>query len=130
MKPLSIAILVVVILLIGCSQKERPAGQVGMTSSHAFDPVRITIDAGETVTWINDSSESHTVTALEDGIPEGAEYFASGGFSSEEEARDEVGDGLMQEGETYEVSFDVPGTYSYMCIPHESHGMAGTITVR
>ncbi|MQB00586.1 MAG: copper-binding protein [Actinobacteria bacterium] len=130
MKPLSLAILVVAILLTGCSQKERPPGQIGMTSGHAFDPVTVTIDAGETVTWINDSSESHTVTAFDDGIPEGAEYFASGGFSSEEEARDEVGDGLMKEGETFEVTFEVPGTYRYLCIPHESHGMTGTVTVR
>jgi plastocyanin len=101
-----------------------------MTDGHGFDPVAVTIDAGETVTWVNDSGEAHTVTGMEDSFPEGADYFASGGMASEEEARDEVGDGLMTEGETFEVTFDTPGTYRYVCIPHEEHGMEGTVTVR
>jgi plastocyanin len=120
----------VALALVGCSDKERPPGEVGMTGSHAFDPKEITIDAGETVTWVNDSSEAHTVTAIEDSLPEGADYFATGGFDSEEEARDGVSDGLLTGGETFEVTFDEPGTYRYVCIPHESNGMEGTVVVR
>jgi plastocyanin len=129
-KRLTTVIFVVALLVAGCSQEERLPGQVGMTGSHAFDPKEITIDAGETVTWLNDSSEAHTVTAFEESLPEGGEYFASGGFSSEEEARDEIGDGLMKEGDTFEVTFEVPGTYRYVCLPHESEGMTGTVVVR
>jgi plastocyanin len=70
------------------------------------------------------------VTAFEESLPEGGDYFASGGFSSEEEARDEIGDGLMKEGDTFEVTFEVPGTYRYVCLPHESEGMTGTVVVR
>ena len=115
----------------GCSEsKDRAPGEVGMSDSHAFDPKESTIDAGETVTWINDSSESHTVTAFEESLPEGAEYFASGGAENEEEARDDVSDGLMQSDETFEVTFEEPGTYRYVCIPHEGDGMTGTVVVR
>jgi plastocyanin len=124
-------LMLVAVALAGCSGgKDRPPGQVGMTAGHAFDPKEITVDAGETVTWINDSEESHTVTAFDDGIPEGAEYFDNGGAEDEDEARDAVGDNLMQPGDTFEVTFDEPGTYRYLCIPHESHGMVGTVTVR
>lgn len=130
MKRLLIGTFLIALVLSGCSEKARPPGQVGMSSDHAFDPKEITIESGETVTWINDSSEAHTVTALEESIPEGVDYFASGGFSSEDAARDDVGDGLLKEGETFEVTFDVPGTFRYVCLPHEDHGMAGTIVVR
>lgn len=130
MNRLVIATFVMALALSGCSEKERPPGQVGMTSGHAFDPKEITIEAGETVTWINDSSEAHTVTALEESIPEGVDYFATGDFSSEAAARDDVGDALMKEGETFEVTFEVPGTFRYVCLPHEDHGMTGTVVVR
>ena len=117
--------------LVACGNDEpRAPGEVGMTEAHAFDPKEITIDAGDSVTWVNDSSESHTVTAFDDGLPEGAEYFASGDFGVEEEARDNVSDGLMQPDDTFEVTFDEPGTYRYFCIPHEGHGMTGTVVVR
>jgi plastocyanin len=130
MKKLSIAILLVVLSATGCSQaKERPPGQVGMTGDHAFDPPTITIESGDTVTWINDSTEAHTVTAIEDSLPEGEPYFASGGADSEEEARDAIGDGLMKAGEDFEVTFESQGTYRYVCIPHEDHGMTGTVVV-
>ncbi|PSP69167.1 halocyanin, partial [Halobacteriales archaeon QH_9_66_26] len=32
-------------------------------------------------------------------------------------------------GETFEVTFDVPGTYDYFCIPHERAGMQDEFTV-
>jgi plastocyanin len=94
-----------------------------------FDPVTITVKAGETVTWVNESDEAHTVTAYGDEIPEEASYFASGGASSEDEARDSLSEGLLEAGDTFEVTLDQPGTYEYYCIPHESSGMKGTIVV-
>lgn len=125
------ALCALALAFVACGSDEpRAPGEVGMTESHAFDPKEITIDAGETVTWINDSSESHTVTAYEDSLPEGADYFDNGGAEGEEAARDDVGENLMQPGDTFEVSFDQPGTYRYLCIPHEGHGMTGTVVVR
>jgi plastocyanin len=36
---------------------------------------------------------------------------------------------LIQSGDTFDVTFEQPGTYEYYCIPHESAGMKGTIVV-
>ena len=100
-----------------------------MAQGQTFEPDRLTIAPGETVTWTNDSSETHTVTAYDEELPAGADYFASGGATSEDEARDEVEDGLIDRGDTFEVTFEEPGTYTYFCIPHEQQGMVATIVV-
>jgi plastocyanin len=102
---------------------------IEMIPGRSFLPRSITIQKGQTVTWTVDADDAHTVTAYEDEIPEGADYFASGRFSSEEAARDNLGDSLLNEGDTYSVTFETPGTYEYFCIPHESDGMTGTIVV-
>jgi plastocyanin len=102
--------------------------EVGL-DAHSFLPATITVEAGETVTWTNKTTESHSVTAYQDGIPEGAPYFASGGAPSEQAARDDLNGSLIAESETFEFTFDQPGTYRYFCIPHESDGMKGTVVV-
>lgn len=105
---------------------------VGMTDSMTFEPDALTVETGTTVTWNNDGSVPHTVTAYEESIPEDAAYFASGDFESEEAARDgfKSGDGgLLDGGESYEHTFETAGSYEYFCIPHEQSGMTGTITV-
>jgi len=106
---------------------------VEMTDDLVFDPEELTVSVGDTVTWENVGSIGHSVTAYEEDIPEGAEYFASGGFDSEDAARDaySAGDpdsGDIAGGETYEHTFETAGTYDYFCIPHEST-MQGTIVV-
>ena len=102
---------------------------VEMNDELAFlpDPVRITV--GDTVEWTNVGSYPHTVTAYGDGIPEGAAYFASGGFDSERAARVEPG-GYVEEGGSYSHAFETVGNYEYYCIPHENAGMVGTVDVR
>lgn len=100
-----------------------------MTADLTFHPRTLRVRAGETVSFVNQASDGHTVTARQEGLPDGAEYFASGGFSSEAEARREVAEGLVDPGARYEVSFERAGTYRYYCIPHEDQGMMGTIVV-
>ena len=100
-----------------------------MTSGHTFDPQSVTVAAGTEIAFTNDDDEPHTVTAYEDELPEGAAYFSSGGFDSETDARDDVGDALIPPGERFTLTLDEPGTYSYFCIPHEDHGMTGEIVV-
>ncbi|MGH2787588.1 MAG: cupredoxin domain-containing protein [Actinomycetota bacterium] len=95
-----------------------------------FVPTTYRAEPGSTITFTNDSDETHSVTALDDGTPEGADYFASGGFASESDAREDLGRGLIDRGGTYEVTLDQPGTYQYVCLPHESQGMTGTIIVQ
>ena len=107
---------------------------VDMNDNLKFDPDSITVSAGDTVVWENVGQVGHSVTAYEEKIPDDAEYFASGGFDSEETAKSEyaAGDaesGDIPGGESYRHTFEVPGTYEYFCIPHEMSGMVGTITV-
>jgi plastocyanin len=103
---------------------------VGMADS-AYEPATIEVSVGGTVVWKNTSGRAHTVTAYDDGLPEGAEYFASGGFESEQAARDgwEAGSGGIFSNDTYEHTFDVAGEYPYLCIPHERQVMTGTVVV-
>ncbi len=110
-----------------CSEDDVSA--VRMESGQRFEPEVLTISVNETVTFVNASGDAHTVTAYEDVLPEGASYLASGGFVSEDGARDEVAGGLLSSGESFEGRFDVPGSYRYFCIPHEASGMTGRIVV-
>ncbi|CQH52476.1 halocyanin [Halobacterium hubeiense] len=89
---------------------------------------------GDTVVWANTGSRNHTVTAYGDGIPDGAEYWASGGFDSEQAAREawenSIGSGgIVRPSETYEHTFEVAGDHYYVCIPHEGAGMLGKVVV-
>lgn len=107
---------------------------VGM-SSNRFEPSNVEVVAGDAVVWRNTGSRNHTVTAYEGGLPDGAAYFASGGFDSQAAAVADweesawLGDGVLGAGETYSHTFEVPGEYQYYCIPHESGGMIATVTV-
>jgi plastocyanin len=104
---------------------------VDMTDDLVFDPEDITIAPGDTVVWENVGETGHTVTAYEDEIPDDAEYFASGGFDSEQAARDGYPDeGDIPGGESYEHTFETEGEFGYFCIPHESAGMVGSVTVQ
>ena len=100
-----------------------------MNGDQRFAPQEITVAVGDTLTLRNFSAESHTVTAYDDGIPSDAGYFASGGFADESAARNDVAQGLIDEGESFQVTLEQPGTYRYFCIPHEQQGMTGTIIV-
>jgi len=71
-----------------------------------FVPATIEVDAGATVTWANDDSIPHTVTARE------------GDFDS----------GVLQSGDSFSQTFSEPGTYDYSCAIHPS--MTGTVVVR
>lgn len=104
---------------------------VGMTAKR-FRPEALEVAVGETVVWKNTSSRAHSVTAYEDRIPEGAAFFASGGYDGEQAARDawlESGGGTIHGGEIYRHAFAVAGTFHYFCIPHEPGGMVGRIVV-
>jgi len=97
-----------------------------------FVPETYHTTVGETVVWKNTSDAEHTVTAYEGAIPDEAEYFASGGYDDETTAREEWHEargGRILTGETYEHTFELPGTYPYVCIPHERGAMVGEVVV-
>ncbi len=96
---------------------------VEMNDQLRFDPEQLTIRVGDTVTWRTVGAIPHTSTADPDKannpeehvqLPEGAETWDSGIVSTDEE---------------YSRTFDVPGEYTYFCIPHEAAGMIGYLTV-
>ena len=131
MKGTSLALLAAAVLLASCGgDDDGSSGDVAMTVGQKFDPSTLEVSVGDSVTWTNDSPEVHTVTAVQADLPEGATYFASGGFDSEEEAVSNLSDGLIDPDETFEVTFDEPGTYKYFCIPHGVDVMKGTIVVK
>jgi plastocyanin len=106
-----------------------------MTDGLAFNPQEITIAPGDTVVWENVGGVGHSVTAYEAELPEGASYWASGGFDSEDAARGaySAGDpasGDVPGGESYQHTFETTGEHPYFCIPHEAAGMVGTVVVQ
>lgn len=74
-----------------------------------FDAADITVEPGTTVTWVQNGNNPHTTTSY-DGLWDSG--LLPGGS-----------------GQTFSFTFDEPGTYEYYCIPHESQGMVGTVTV-
>jgi len=116
----------------GSSGEWTQTSTVEMTAQLAYEPKRIQVPSGTTVTFENTGSIGHTVTAYEGEIPDGATYFASGGFDSEQAAKDGYSSeqaGNVPGGESYEHTFETTGTYKYYCIPHELNGMVGYVKV-
>lgn len=97
----------------------------------AYDPAELTVSVGDTVAFPHAAGEAHTVFAYEDGIPDGAAYWASGGFDSESAAREgwENGEGAVRSGQSYVHTFETAGEHEYFCAPHEAAGMVGTVVV-
>ena len=120
------------VALAGCAGVGgEPDYDVGMLAT-AYEPRRITVSVGDTVVWENTSARAHTVTATAGGIPDDAEFFASGGFDDYDAAlsawQDDFG-GRLESGDRFEHTFEVPGVYEYVCIPHREGGMYGTVVV-
>lgn len=82
----------------------------GRSGSYNFSPSDLTFSVGETVTLtLASETEFHTFTVDDLGI-----------------------DQDVDAGETVTLTFtfDTPGTFEIICIPHEVLGMVGTITVQ
>src|SRR5919112_2264614 len=73
----------------------------------AYTPDSVEIPVGATVTWTNNDTVPHTVTAKD---------------------RDVLQSGTLKPGDTYSKTFDQPGTYDYFCEFHAN--MKGTIVVQ
>ena len=83
-----------------------PIGSVEVVmSGFKFSPAELTAKVGTEVTWKNNDSAGHDVSA------------SDGSFSS----------GTLSKGQTFSMVFDKEGTYDYVCTFHP--GMAGTIIV-
>ncbi len=88
----------------------------------SFSPKELRIKAGQTVRWINTTTQIHTVTTdpalaanpANAAVPTGATPFHSGSIEG---------------GATFSMKLVVPGTYKYFCKPHEAMGHVGTVIV-
>jgi plastocyanin len=79
----------------------------------AFSPVRVSVDPGGTVEWINEGGATHTVVSS-DLTGEGDDWSFDGEVS---------GDGSV----TY--TFDSEGVYEYFCDIHGQSSMCGVVLV-
>jgi len=80
-------------------------------TNECWSPADVTINAGDTVEWINVDTAAHTVTG---GSPADG---PSGVFDSS----------LVMVDATYEFTFDDAGSYDYFCMVHP--WMVGSVTV-
>jgi plastocyanin len=100
------------------------AGQntVNASDTLKFEPASLTVPKGTTVTWTNTGAVAHTVTfdpakasdKSHVALPSGAQPFDLANLNG---------------GQSLTHTFDVPGTYKYVCVPHEAAGMTGTVVV-
>jgi hypothetical protein len=67
------------------------------------------VEPGTTVTWVQSGNNPHTTTSYDGLWDSGMIEGGSGG--------------------TFSYTFEEPGRYDYFCIPHESMGMVGSVTV-
>lgn len=104
--------MLLLVLLSGCQtsnelppMEEEPevAENTVLIENYKYEPAEITIQVGESVTWINKDAVRHTTTG--------------DGFDS----------GLFGKDESYTHVFDEAGTFAYICTPHPY--MQGTVIV-
>lgn len=97
-----LAVIAASIVFVSCGSGDNGGGDTSsdpntvIIEDYAYLPVEITIQAGETVTWINKDSVRHTST----------------------DTGDEFDSGMLGRDESYEYTFNDPGVYDYYCIPH------------
>jgi len=104
----AIASALVLVLSLVAPSPQRAAAQDSVTIDiidFAFSNGSMTIEAGTTVTWVNQGAVNHTATANDGSFD--TDTIAPGGSAS--------------------VTFDTPGTFSYFCEIHPN--MTATITV-
>lgn len=91
-----------------------PAARATVTiKTFQFGPDPLVVAAGTTITFVNEDKIDHTVTS-----------------GTREAPTPNVFNGVLPEqGTTFELTLDEPGTYDYFCQIHPGPGMTGVITV-
>jgi len=79
-----------------------------------FDPADLTIQPGDTVTFLNAQEDMHDVMFI--NVPKGVDDMIMSPMHE-------------KEGDRFSYTFTVPGTYQFHCHPHEKLGMKGTLIV-
>jgi plastocyanin len=87
-----------------------------------YMPVKVAIKVGQTVEWVNNAETLHSVTTDPDSAQKPGDVLSPPGAKP-------FDSGFMKPGMTFDYTFTVPGTYKYLCLPHEKDGMIGYVTV-
>lgn len=77
-----------------------------------YSPTKLSIKVNDTVTWINNDYEKHTITS---GLSSGRMGFVQGDLGKADGIFDS---GLFESGEKWSHTFTFPGTFSYFCTLH------------
>jgi plastocyanin len=85
-----------------------------------FDPVGLLIQPGQTLRWICEANY-HTAAAYH---PNNADHSLRIPRTAKPWSSD-----VLQPGEHFDLTLNVPGVYDYFCAPHELGGMVGRIVV-
>ena len=85
--------------------------QMGYEGNLVFEPNEVTVNAGDTVTFVNNALPPHNIIF---------DKFAS-------LSRESL---MFTPGETQDIKFATVGDYSFKCAPHEGAGMKGVIHVQ
>ena len=118
------------VALAGCTSAGASTSRVEIGINHSrFDPSRITVDEGETVTFVirNDDPIAHEFIVGDEGVQQVHEE----GTEAHHDAR--PGEISVAAGETVTTTyeFEEPGKLLFGChLPgHYAYGMRGTITI-
>ena len=79
-----------------------------------FSPDKLTIQPGDTVTFVNAQDEMHEVMFI--NVPKAVDEMIMSPMHK-------------KKGESFSYTFTVPGTYKFHCHPHEALGMDGVLIV-
>lgn len=95
--------LLTLVTLTACAPKAGPNDV--FVKDLRFNPKKLTVSAGTTVTWTNFDQTAHTITSDSNDTTDApkAQKFTSKPLSP---------------GDTYKHTFDTPGTYKYHCSIH------------
>ena len=85
--------------------------QMGAGGMLVFEPCELTVNVGDTVTFVNNELPPHNVI-----------------FADHDELSH--GDLAFSPGESFDVTFNVAGDYAFQCDPHAGAGMKGVIHVQ
>jgi plastocyanin len=80
------------------------------------------VSVGDRVQWRNVGQIAHTVTTTPSKVADPARVSVPNGAQP-------WNSGLIGGDDSFSRTLDEPGTYRYVCIPHEGAGMVGTVVV-
>ena len=87
-----------------------------------YHPLKVAIKLGQTIEWVNNAQTLHGVTTDPDSAQKPGDVSSPPGAKP-------IDSGFMKPGSTFDYTFTVPGSYKYLCLPHEKDGMVGYVVV-